>query len=107
MPAVYDSTPNDSIEVNKPLNIPVRLQRKSVKAIGKNKDRLSILINFPIRGENKIGMRPTMSAMVRPNFMENFLISSKSLPVALPVTPTLAIAHDKIFTGLDRAIMKA
>lgn len=29
------------------------------------------------------------------------------MPKVLPVTPTLAIADDKIFAGLDRAIIKA
>ena len=107
IPPVYDNMPNNSIEVNKPLNIPVKLQRKSVKAMGKNKNKLSILINLPMRGENKIGARPTMSATEKPSFMENLLTSANSLPVALPVTPILAIAQLKMFTGLDKAIMKA
>jgi hypothetical protein len=85
----------------------VRLQKKSVNAMGKNKNKFSIFRNLPRRGENKTGIMPTMSATVRPNFIENLLISSKSLSVVLPVTPILAIAQLRMPTGLDKAIIKA
>lgn len=105
--AAYDNVPNASMEVYNPLNIPVRLQTKSVNPRGKNNSKLPVLRNTWIRGDNKISPKPTTDASVIPSFVENFLIFSKFIPATLPVTATLVIAPLKIFTGIDTAIIKA
>ena len=107
IPAANESRRNDSTDVNKPLNMPVRLHRKRVRAMGRQRSRLSILRKILISGENNIGTRAIIRATAIPSLTENEFIFPKSIPAIMPDTLARVIAVLKIPTGLDKAIMRA